>query len=243
MAVWTVEQATEFLDYLDGHEHYLLFHLIVLLGLRRGEALGLQWSDIDLTNRLLIVRRQLRSDGSRVHLKKPKSAASNRVIALDENTAALLRQYRHRCGDLHSGPPKGFVFTNPAGGPLSPDYLTQLFRRLNDDSGLPPVRLHDLRHGAASLSLAAGNDLKTVQAMLGHSSIVLTADTYVSALSSLAREAAEATAALILATATAIGRRLRWRPRRDAHRADADEASILAGVAGRPLHPQPSTTA
>jgi integrase len=72
--------------------------------------------------------------------------------------------------------------------------VTHTFRRLTAEADLPPIRLHDLRHGAASLSLAAGNELKTVQAMLGHSSIVLTADTYTSVLSCLAHQAAEATA-------------------------------------------------
>lgn len=65
-------------------------------------------------------------------------------------------------------------------------------------AGLPPIRLHDLRHGAATLSLAAGNDLKTVRTMLGHSSIVLTADTYTSVLPTLAFQAAESTAGLVL---------------------------------------------
>jgi hypothetical protein len=65
------------------------------------------------------------------------------------------------------------------------------------EADLPPIRFHDLRHGAASLSLAAGNDLKSVQAMLGHESIVLTADTYTSVLPCLAHQAAEATAELV----------------------------------------------
>jgi hypothetical protein len=69
------------------------------------------------------------------------------------------------------------------------------------ESGLPPVRLHDLRHGAASLAHCAGVDLKTVQAQLGHSSIVLTADTYTSVLTDLLAYAAEATARLVLAAA------------------------------------------
>jgi integrase len=80
---------------------------------------------------------------------------------------------------------------------LRPDFLTIVFRRLNTASGLPPVRLHDLRHGAASLSLAAGNDLRTVQALLGHASITLTADTYATVLPDLAHHAAEATARLL----------------------------------------------
>jgi hypothetical protein len=66
------------------------------------------------------------------------------------------------------------------------------------EAGLPPVRLHDLRHGAATLALAAGADLRTVQDQMGHSSIVLTADTYISVLPEVARAAAEKVAALIL---------------------------------------------
>jgi hypothetical protein len=92
----------------------------------------------------------------------------------------------------------GYVFTRPGGDPMAPDRLSRCFRQLNDASGQPPIRLHDLRHGAASLALAAGADLKVVQDMLGHSSIVLTADTYTSVLPDVAREAAEDIASLII---------------------------------------------
>jgi hypothetical protein len=81
---------------------------------------------------------------------------------------------------------------------MAPDRLSRHFRQLGDAAGLPPVRLHDLRHGAASLALAAGADLKVVQDMLGHSSIVLTADTYITVLPEVARKAAEDIAALII---------------------------------------------
>jgi hypothetical protein len=91
--------------------------------------------------------------------------------------------------------PDGWVFARDNGCHWSPSYLTHTFRRLVAEADLPPVRY--LRHGAASLSLAAGNDLKTVQALLGHASIVLTADTYTSVLPSLARATAEATASLV----------------------------------------------
>jgi hypothetical protein len=95
------------------------------------------------------------------------------------------------------------------------------------ESGLPPIRLHDLRHGAASLAHCAGIDLKTVQAQLGHSSIVLTADTYTSVLTDLPASAAEATARLVLAAAARNpGRRHR---RNDLPRKSAAPAEIAAG--------------
>ena len=92
----------------------------------------------------------------------------------------------------------GYVFTTMRGDPVAPDLLSRRFRDLSDAAGLPPIRLHDLRHGAATLALAAGVDLRVVQDMMGHSSIVLTADTYTSVLPDVAHRAAEAVAALLL---------------------------------------------
>src|SRR6266704_32679 len=92
----------------------------------------------------------------------------------------------------------GYVFTGLGGDPLAPDRLTRHFRALAAAAGLPPIRLHDLRHGAATIALAAGVELKVVQDMMGHASIVLTADTYTSVLPEVARTAAEQVASLIL---------------------------------------------
>ncbi|MGW3964255.1 tyrosine-type recombinase/integrase [Amycolatopsis sp. NPDC005003] len=205
VAVWTVDQTRAFLKHIHGHPLYPLFHLIALFGLRRGEAAGLRWCDIDLEQGLLTISRQIRQYGRHLEIGKPKSEASNRVISLDSVTIALLRQYREDVAPES----KELIFATRSGGMLTPQHLTHLFRVLNDESGLPPIRLHDLRHGAGSLSLAAGNDLKTVQAMLGHSSIVLTADTYVSVLPDLARRAAEATIHHVLSAAKTTGARLR----------------------------------
>ena len=80
--------------------------------------------------------------------------------------------------------------------------MTRHFAELTAAADLPPIRLHDLRHGAATLALAAGADLKTVSEMLGHSSIVITADTYTSVLPEHARAAAESAAALIAGSRT-----------------------------------------
>ncbi|MFI0447480.1 tyrosine-type recombinase/integrase [Actinomadura sp. 6N118] len=133
----------------------------------------------------------------------PKTAHSARVIALDRTTVAALRAHRDRqrreglrLGERYRD--SGYVFTGLNGDPMAPDRLTRTFRELVAEHGLPPVRLHDLRHGAATLALAAGVELKVVQEMLGHSSIVLTADTYTSVLPEVAHSAAEKTAAHVL---------------------------------------------
>src|SRR6266542_3201581 len=140
---------------------------------------GLRWVDVDLDQKIIMVDQQRLAYGHTVAVGPPKTAASRRTIALDRTMVRLLRarlgrQQAERIAVGDARQDSGYVFTTPDGSPLHPDWLTRRFRRLVTDSGLPPVRLHDLRHGAASLAHAAGADLKTVQEQLGHTSIVLT---------------------------------------------------------------------
>ncbi|HEV3173772.1 MAG TPA: site-specific integrase [Actinocrinis sp.] len=222
VAVWTPDQTAQFLRFARENRWYTVLHLIALCGLRRGEACALRWQDFDLDHGTLSVVRQVQRRGGRVVESAPKSAAGIRTLALDHTTVTALRQHRHRQNveraavgeQWHEG---GWAFTYPDGRPLAPDRLTRLFAALVMASGLPPVRLHDLRHGAASLALAAGADLKVVCAMLGHASIQTTADTYTSVLPESAREAAEHTAALLFGLRRRAG--LRGRPVRRSHRA------------------------
>ncbi|MFF4678866.1 tyrosine-type recombinase/integrase [Amycolatopsis sp. NPDC001319] len=215
VAVWTAHQTAMFLSYARSHPLYEMYLAVALLGLRRGEAAGLRWCDLDLDIGTVQVSHQVQDRGGRTVVCPPKTEASVRTLALDHVLASALRRLRGRTG---SGQPTGFVFSRPDGSPFSPGYLTHTFNRLVVDAGLPPIRLHDLRHGAASLSLAAGNDLKVVQALLGHSSIVLTADTYTSVLPCLAHRAAEATAALVLAAARHDAEALRHNRKQRRHR-------------------------
>ncbi len=91
----------------------------------------------------------------------------------------------------------GYVFTTPAGDPLHPDAVTRRFVRLLGTTDLPPIRLHDLRHGAACLAHAAGADMKSLQHQLGHASIAVTADIYTTVLPTVQRRCAKATARLL----------------------------------------------
>lgn len=211
--VWTLEQTGHFLDTCSGHRLYALFHLIAYRGLRRGEACAVHWTDVDLDAGTLTVAWQIVQHGWATELKPPKTDGSARTIALDTTTANALKTHRHRQNRerLAAGPgwtDTGLVFTRDDGAALHPAAVTDLFHTLTAAAGLPPVRLHDLRHGAATYALAAGADLKTVQDMLGHSTITLTADTYTTVLPELARTAAENIAGLIPRTpptsATAI---------------------------------------
>jgi integrase len=201
VAIWTAEQTARFLHTITTHRLYAAFHLIALRGLRRGEAAGLRWCDLDLDHGLAMINGQTQRIGGALAYSPPKTEAGRRCIALDRTTVAALRRHRTaqqaELGGLGADG-GGYVFTNQRGAPMSPDVLTRTFNALVAASGLPPVRLHDLRHGAGSLALQAGADLKVIQDQLGHASIVFTADTYVTVVPQVAHAASEAVARLIL---------------------------------------------
>lgn len=200
--VWTPEQTGEFLDHIADDRLYALFHLIAYRGPRRGEACGARWTDSDLDEGTLGIVQTILQLGRTTHVDSPKSEMSARTIALDTDTTSVLRAHRARQNKerLAAGSAwtdSGLIFTTPGGAPLHPADVTDHFTRLVAQAGLPPIRLHDLRHGSATLALKAGVEMKTVQEMLGHSTIALTADTYTSVLPEVAREAAERIAAIV----------------------------------------------
>jgi len=214
VAVWTAIQLAYFLSVAREERLYPLWWLIALRGLRRGEACGLRWADVDLEQHCLTVAQQITYIDGQLVVAEPKSRASRRVVALDPATVQILHaQARRQRADAATAGASwhdtGYVFTRPNGTPLRPDSVTQRTRHLIGRTGLPPVRLHDLRHGAASLAHAAGADLKTVQDQLGHASIVLTADTYTSVLDTVQHAAARNTAQLVLCAARKLGTDLR----------------------------------
>jgi integrase len=122
-----------------------MWWLIALRGLRRGEAAGLRWVDVDLDGRTVTLNQQRLAYGRTVAVGPPKTAASRRTIALDRVTVTVLRAHRRRQEKERGLAGKvwqdtGYVFTTTDGRPLHPDYLTRRFRSLVEESGLPPVR-------------------------------------------------------------------------------------------------------
>jgi integrase len=203
--VWTPEQTAAFLRRAKGHRLYALYHVIAFRGLRRGEGCGLRWPDLDLAAGQMSIGWQIVRIGGTIAQGQPKSEAGQRHVALDKQTVRELLAHRSRqnAERLAAGSDwadTGFVFANETGQPLDPAEVTEQFHWLCMETDLPPIRLHDLRHGAATLLLAAGHDMKTVQETLGLSSITIAADTYTSVLPDLARKAAEDVAALLTPT-------------------------------------------
>ena len=161
------------------------FYLELTTGLRRGELLGLKWSDIDLEKGDLRVQRQIgRIDGKIIEMPL-KTKNAYRTLPLSADAISVLKIQKCKVGNSE------WVFPSPTGGPMSPDSVLHMLHRVLKRAGLPKVRFHDLRHTFATLALQNGVDIKTVSGMLGHFSAGFTLDTYAHVTTSAKREAAK----------------------------------------------------
>ncbi|MDT0346426.1 tyrosine-type recombinase/integrase [Streptomyces litchfieldiae] len=203
--VWTPEQTGAFLDFVADHWLYGVWHVIAFRGLRRGEACGCRRGDRNRLAKTLTIAKQLvqtrTENGWGVRESAPKTSGA-RVIAVDSVTdevidGQLARQEAKRRDLGEAWTDTGRLFTMEDGTWIDPRWLSEEFDRLVAASGLPPIRLHDLRHGAATLMLAAGVDAKIVAETLGHSDTRITREVYQSVLPEVALQAAEATARMV----------------------------------------------
>lgn len=168
--------------------------IAIALGLRQGEALGLRWSDVDLDEGVLHVRRALqRQPDGALKLAEPKTARSRRAVPLPPSAVDALRDRRllqeeeeERTGGLWANR-LGLVFTTSVGTPIHPRNDLRSFRAITERGGLRRVRLHDLRHTTATLLLAQGVPARVVMEILGHSQISVTLNTYSHVAPELAR--------------------------------------------------------
>ena len=199
--VWQPEETARFLEHVLDDRLSALYELAAYAGLRRGELCGLRWSDIDadgggLTVRQTIVsvtRKQVTPEQAACPVcgaehvgrlfKFPKSRMGRRWVPLAPPARRALARHRQAQDaereflgidyDDHD-----LVFCRPDGLPLRPDRVTVVFERHVAACGLPPVRLHDTRHGACSLMLAGGVPIEIVQMILGHSTPEITRRVY-----------------------------------------------------------------
>ena len=198
----TAKQTGKLLEQIKGDRLEALFSVAVAIGLRQGEALALQWEDVDLKHGTLRVRYTLQRLGKTVELVEPKSDRGKRSIALPAISVAALRSHRlrQRKERLLAGSSwrkSDFVFTSTIGTPLESRNVTKRLQKILVDAKLPRLRFHDLRHTAASLLLAQGVHPRVVMEILGHSQIKLTMDTYSHVVPSLQRDAAAKIDALL----------------------------------------------
>ena len=192
---WTPAELRRFLDLCEGHRLEAGFHLLAMTGARRGEIAGLRWVDVDLDGARITIRQALLSVGREVYVSSPKSYRG-RTVDLDRDTVEQLRAHRDRqllekaafYGDWEDS---GYLFTKRDGSPLHPRTLSQAFVWLVENSDLPRIRLHDLRHTHASIAVKAGVSIGVVSERLGHASPEFTLHRYSHVMPGMQREAAD----------------------------------------------------
>jgi len=210
MAIFNESQVSHLLVSALGHRWEAIYYLAIVTGMRQMELLGLQWNDLDWTKQILRVERQLdRPHGEGIKFSPPKTKFGKRSIALGEKTVEKLRSHFKQQQSLRLSAGEkwqeyGLIFTNSIGGPIHPRNLLRDFKKLLNDSDLPEIRFHDLRHTAASLMLNHGVPVIIASRSLGHARPSITLDVYSHLIPSMQAEAAEMIEELIMPIAVQL---------------------------------------
>jgi len=190
---WTQKEVNRFLYKAKDYSYYILYFLALNTGMRQGELLGLQWEDIDFDNKLLEVRRQLDRRGK---FKKLKTKSGKRTIPLTDEVIKTLKSHKIKQSENKLALGEAYndydlVGCIENGKPIHWRNLYRQFKLIIKKAGVPDIRFHDLRHTFATLFLQAGGNIKTLQQILGHSSITITIDTYSHVTEDMLLDAAE----------------------------------------------------
>ncbi|MFD9734262.1 tyrosine-type recombinase/integrase [Umezawaea sp. NPDC059074] len=191
---WSAAEATKFLATAKEHRLYGLWAVGLAIGLRRGEALGLRWQDVDLVGGKVTIAQALHRVDGKLSLDEVKTEASAATIPLPTPLVAILR--RHKAGQagerLAAGERwrnSGLVFTTPIGTPIEPRNINRTFEALCVKADVRVIRVHDMRHTAATILFTLGVEAATVQRILRHSSISVTTGTYIEVIDSVQHDA------------------------------------------------------
>lgn len=167
--------------------------LAAMTGLRKGELLALEWSAVNLSESVLVVRQSLEEANGKRRIKVPKTAAGRRVVTLGKEAIEALERRRAKAKQEELDTEKGIVFPNTDGDYMfATNFRRNVWIKIREAAGVPDTFVfHDLRHTQASLMLAAGVDLKVIQKRLGHRDFSTTANLYSHLLQGAQAEATE----------------------------------------------------
>ncbi|MEU6757565.1 site-specific integrase [Streptomyces sp. NPDC046685] len=170
---WTLEEVSRFLDAAHMHQWFPAFLLIALYGLRRGEAMGVRWSDLDFSKQIIHIRQQVFRAGGKVQQGPLKTQAGRRDLPMLPIVSEVLQQHAiTRKGSAE------LLITTETGQLVEPNNFTRAFKRLCARNGLRPIKLHHLRHTTATILKDLGIPARDVQLILGHSTIAVTQQIY-----------------------------------------------------------------
>ncbi len=167
----------------DGLRYRNVLVLIAATGLRRGEALALHWSDVDLDAGMLMVRGTLGRVGGKLVITEPKTDRSRRKVPISPPLVAMLRAHRatqevERIAAANQWQDHGLVFASEFRTAVDPRNILRTIHIAAQKGGMSDIGVHTLRHSAAVAWLEAGVHIKAVADLLGHSSIAITGDIY-----------------------------------------------------------------
>ena len=192
---WSATEAKAFLACVESHRLRALFVVALFTGMRRGEVLGLRWSDVDWNSREVRVEGSLQRINGTLKLVELKTEKSRRSIRVPDAVLEALRRHKVlqakellKAGSGRSDP--DLVFTTPKGTPIDPRNLHRQFVAVVERSGVRRQRFHDLRHAFATLQLEAGIPARVVMERLGHTQIGTTLDIYSHVTETMQDEAA-----------------------------------------------------
>lgn len=181
----------------DGNVLYPAMHLVAYTGMRRGEAIGLLWENVDLEEGALRVETSLVQSRTGMIKEPPKTNSGRRTVDLDSGTVEVLKEHRQsqehlrdKMGEMFQD--HGWVFADELGDPISPKRFYDTVKRYGKRAGHPETTVRSLRHFHASLMLQGGENLVVVSKRLGHSKVSTTLDIYAHVLPGWQKQAAEA---------------------------------------------------
>lgn len=193
--VYTREEILQLFKLLEDKHFELPILLIVLLGLRKGEAYGLTWDDIDFDNNTVKIEQiSIYLDGSLI-FKSPKTTDSKRLLSAPIELMDKLKKEKLKQNELKlQGVLENkynLVCLNKELKPYKNDDLNRYYRKFCKENNFRQLRIHDLRHTNATLLLLSGTDMKTVSGRLGHTDIKITMNKYSHVLEEMDRKASE----------------------------------------------------
>lgn len=173
---WTAAEAARFLATAQRERLYPAFLLLALYGMRRGEVLGLRWSDVDWEQNQLHVRQQLQQIRGELQVGPVKTSAGKRDLPLLIPVRQALSKLHAEAEDVETA--SDLVFLSEDGTPIWPRNFVRTFQRIREHAGLRRIKLHHLRHTAATLLKNVGVPARDAQLILGHASIITTQQLY-----------------------------------------------------------------
>ena len=187
MQTLKADELGAFLEETKKEGLYEFYFLELTTGLRLGEILALEWSDLDETQKVIRVNKSARRVKGGMEVNPPKTQASIRTITISDECLRLLIGLRNR-------QPVGtkLMFPSPVTGSYyDPKAVTKKLHKLQERAGIPQIRFHDLRHSFATLSIEQGMDIKTISHMLGHTDAGFTMNTYMHVTDTMQQKVAD----------------------------------------------------